>query len=496
MAVMLALLASLQSRAYDINSDDICYSILSDYNHTVEIAGLAPEVHKNEVVIPEEITYCADTYKVVAVGAHAFEGCSRFKSIILPNSITTIGNHAFGRSYGLSSIVIPNSVTTIGESAFQDCISLTSVTVPNSLTAIKYGTFWGCRKLTSVTIPNSVKTIGAYAFNNCTSLSSITIPSSVTSIASTAFAYCYALERINVDNENTNYTSIDGVLYSADKSTFICCPGARSSVIISEPTTTIGAYAFYENKNLSEIILPNSLTDILEYAFNHCTTLTAVKIPNSVTSIGDFAFDWCENLKSIELPKSLTIIGKFAFSSCKSLITVEIPNSVTTIEKYSFDECTNLKSINIPNSEIKIGEGVFCDCHLLEHIYCQRMEPLRFNPEFMPGFEDEAYRNAILYVPTGTSASYKKVSPWKYFWNIQEMEFSGINDVEVSSEAEMRVTVNDGEIIVDGIGDNENVAIYDMTGRVVHSSAGYTAANLAPGIYIVKAGKHTRKVVI
>ena len=156
------------------------------------------------------------------------------------------------------------SVTSIGHYAFSGCSGLTSVTIPNSVTSIGYQAFAYCSGLTSVTIGNSVTSIESYAFYDCTGLTSVTIPNSVTSIGEFAFYGCTGLTEINVDENNTVYSSIDGVVFNKSQTELVCYPGGKQ-----------GAYT-----------IPNSVTSIEESAFYGCSSLTSVTIPNSVTSIG------------------------------------------------------------------------------------------------------------------------------------------------------------------------------------------------------------------
>ena len=145
------------------------------------------------------------------------------------------------------------------------------------VTSIGYMAFAGRPSLTSVTIPNSVTSIGEYAFANCQSLTSVTIPNSVTSIGVRAFSSCSGLTSINVAFDNTNYCSVDGVLFNKDKTIVIQYPGGKQ-----------GSY-----------MIPDSATSIGVSAFASCTSLTSVTIPNSVTSIGNYAFENCRGLSSI-----------------------------------------------------------------------------------------------------------------------------------------------------------------------------------------------------
>jgi hypothetical protein len=122
----------------------------------------------------------------------------------------------------------------------------------------------------------------------------------VTSIENNAFRYCTGLTSINVAEDNSNYASIDGVLYSKDKTTVITCPhGKTGSVTIPNGVTSIESYTFDEHTGLTSITIPNSVTEISGSAFYGCTGLTSVTIGNGVTSIGWRAFHSCTGLTSM-----------------------------------------------------------------------------------------------------------------------------------------------------------------------------------------------------
>lgn len=73
-----------------------------------------------------------------------------------------------------------------------------------------------------------VTKIREYAFNCDETLQTIRIGRNVKEIDGKSFYTCRALRRITVDPENENYCDIDGVLYTKDKKTVICCPIARN----------------------------------------------------------------------------------------------------------------------------------------------------------------------------------------------------------------------------------------------------------------------------
>jgi BspA type Leucine rich repeat region (6 copies) len=143
---------------------------------------------------------------------------SKTGQYIIPSTVNIIGKSAFYLCK-LSSVIIPTSVTEILQGAFYWSSLLLSVEIPSSVTSIGTGVFSSCSKLNSVTIPSSVTTIKSLAFYNCSSLESIYIPSSVNSISYDAFAG--SITNINVDENNLNYSSIDGVLFAKNKNRLI-----------------------------------------------------------------------------------------------------------------------------------------------------------------------------------------------------------------------------------------------------------------------------------
>ena len=175
-----------------------------------------------------------------------------------------------------------------------------NVVINNGVKSIGNYAFYSRTGLTSITIPNSVTSIGSQAFSCCEGLASVTIGNSVTSIGSSAFWNSTGLTSINVAEDNLNYASIDGVLYSKDKNTLITCPqGKTGSVTIPNSVTIIGEDAFSRCEGLTSITIPNSVTSIGDYAFYDCTGLTSVTIPSSVTSIGNGVFGNCYRLTSM-----------------------------------------------------------------------------------------------------------------------------------------------------------------------------------------------------
>ena len=201
--------------------------------------------------------------------------------------------------------------------------------------------FSRCKDLITVTIPDSVTEIGKNAFEYCKNLSSISISDSVTKIGKNAFLCCYSLINIDVSIDNKKFSSVDGALYSKDKTQLIVCPNGKA-----------------EN-----YIVPDGVTKIHPFAFSECNYLKNIEIPDSVNTIGAGAFECCNALVGVVLPRNITVIEKGTFFDCENLTKVIIPDGVTEIKKYNFVDCGSLKNIGIPSSVIKIGEPSFAGCY-------------------------------------------------------------------------------------------------------------------------------------
>ena len=500
--VMLLALTALQCHAA---SDGLGYSIISEADRTAAVGGLTNI--SGAIEIPQKVIINSKTY-----------------------TVTAVSDRGFKNRHGLTSVTIPNSVTSIGESAFFGCSGLTSVTIGNSVETIGDDAFWNCSGLSSVTIPNSVKTIGWNAFAHCSGLTSVTIGNSVETIGEFAFS-CDNLTDINVNSENTHYSSINGVLYDKNASTLILCPRQKtsltipnsvetirkrafnrcselSSVTIGNSVETIGDYAFSDCSELTSVTIPNSVKTIGLDAFKRCSKLTSVTIGNSVETIGADAFYDCSGLTSITIPNSVTSIGVSVFAHCSGLTSVTIPNSVTSIGNGAFQYCSGLTSVTIPNSVKTIGLMAFYDCSgltsvtignsvetiedyafdgcpKLEAIYMQCEVPIAFTAKF----SDDNLKNTILYIPKGTLAAYEKTTPWRDFWNIVEMDFSGVD--EVAEDGGDAVRVENGRIVTEGDALTE---VLDLQGRTVYRGYDRVIDNLPRGLYVVRSGNNTVKI--
>ncbi len=275
---------------------------------------------------------------VTKMGDSAFYGCDSLKEISISEGVTEIGARAFANCYGIKSIVVPSTVVQIGEEAFKDCYAIESITLPfvgqakDGFGATNFGyifgapqftpagsyvpaslstviitggtvldqyAFMGCYAIKSITLPDTLNIIGTQAFDGCSSLTSIVIPVGVTDIRYKAFFGCPALVDITVAEGNGNYCSVDGNLYSKDK-------------------TVLTTYA--PGKTEASFSVLEGVIKIEDGAFANCEYITRVTFPTTLMTIGYNAFYGCSSLRIIDLEGGVMEIIAGAFEGCPIVI--------------------------------------------------------------------------------------------------------------------------------------------------------------------------------
>lgn len=179
------------------------------------------------------------------------------KYVYIGDGITEIGEGAFKECY-IEEIFIPNSVTKIGDEAFSD----------NNLKAIK--------------LPDNLESIGHNCFEKSRCLKSLYIPISVKELGSIGDKYFSTIEEIIVDENNTNYTVVDGILYTADMTQLLWCPAtAVGTLNVPSSVKRIDADAFDNCSLLKEVIFSENPIVLGTRCFNN-TALHKLVLPKEV----------------------------------------------------------------------------------------------------------------------------------------------------------------------------------------------------------------------
>ena len=147
-----------------------------------------------------------------------------------------------------------------------------------------------------------------------------------------------------------------------------------TTVTIQKGVQSIGASAFSNCENLSEVILPETVEFIGECAFRY-TGITSITIPEGINGIQMGTFSYCSRLKEVNLPDSIAYIGTSAFLHCESLAKITMPTKINSnnsssakIDEFAFSHCVSLREFTVPEGVHTIGGGAFWDCSSLEEI--------------------------------------------------------------------------------------------------------------------------------
>lgn len=305
-------------------------------------------------------------------------------------------------------------ITSIGDYAFKNCENVSRVFLPNELKVIGYCSFYGCRNLSSINIPNKVTSIGVEAFNYCTGLSKIFIPASVNEIGDGAFWHNWALKSITVDVANKDYVDVNGVLFSKNWTRLIVYPAGKTDQMFTLPanTTTIGAGAFSNCKDLTTVVLPKDLVEIRRFAFQECNRLVSITIPNAIEVLEQGVFSGCTGLRQVSFPKKMKRIGDRAFENCASLTNVVLPDGVSEIGSRAFAGCAELKNVALPRTLVEIDEEAYADCEQLASIHLFGTKPPKVGAN---AFSKTVFEKATLYVKYFAAEAYQHAEDWTNF---------------------------------------------------------------------------------
>ena len=312
-----------------------------------------------EVTLPDSL---------IAIREYGFNNLRALQYITLPPKLEILEFCAFSECTALQTITIPDSVHTIESSAFSNCSALKGARIGAGMTYLPDSMFGNDAKLAGVVLPPNLTTIGDTVFIN-SGLESIRIPATVTSIGVSAFSGCKRLEQFTVEEGNTAYTSVDGVLFSADKKTLICYPACKyGRYTVPEGTEYIGYGAFRSAYHMTGITFCSTLKEIDDYAFIYCTILNEVTFPQNITRIGENAFRGCGWLVKITFQNPDVQLDSGAFSDCDVLQNITLPARLKEIPSHLFFDCGYLNNVVIPATVTKIGSSAFLNCDKLTSI--------------------------------------------------------------------------------------------------------------------------------
>lgn len=258
-------------------------------------------------------------------GYSVFEGCRQLQRVEFTASVDSIPSKTFSGCYNLAEVTLPSDLKAIGYSAFYRCDNLAAIELPSTLQVLSDEAFANCTSLTNVLLPESLEHLGDSAFYG-SAIESIELPAGLKSLRDQAFGLTPNLAAIHIPEDNPDYRTVNGVLFTEDMQTLLCYPSARAATSYRLPDNVeeIASMAFSLTR-LNEIDLGNVKT-IGNKAFLKNQNLETLVFPSSVNAIGDEAFRLSGSLKTVVFLSSDVFINSDAFAGCPMLETYIFAN--------------------------------------------------------------------------------------------------------------------------------------------------------------------------
>ncbi len=326
-------------------------------------------LNTEKVSIDGTVQFDGVTYTVTAIGANAFQNCSKLKMVWLPATLTSIDKSAFagkGITYVSSAMTnpcaidastFPSTATLFVPDGFKSNYSgwndkfsyvaegtfVDVATTDNSMSFDCYTDNGGNKKAilkkynanaSSVEIPGSVNSytlsiITKQAFANKTSMESLIIPSGVETIEDGTFSSCSKLKWI--ESKIVNPISIATNVFANNTATLFIPSNKVSdykakgwnflNIFVGEKKeTTVDGWTYVYSTGDKKAVLTKVGNVDKNAKING--TFKIGKDEYTVTSVGEAVFKGKSNIEALTIAKSIENIGANAFDGCNKLTSI------------------------------------------------------------------------------------------------------------------------------------------------------------------------------
>jgi len=362
---------------------------------------------------------------VLEIGKNAFKGCTKLAQIIVPDTVLKIGSGAFSNCWGLINVSLSQSITTIESNTFTNCHKLVFIEIPDNVTKISAYAFYECG-LAKVVLPEKLESLEYDSFYRCFKIIEIYNNSNFAiTIGSDTFGYLTSNTKNIYSDWNSNFMTksskfiiVDDYWFYNDQGDYYLMGYSGSETKITLPDAvngsqySIGAFAFYKDYYLEEVIMPDNIIRIGNYAFTDCISIKKMTIGKNVSEISAGILSGCSSLVELTfpyvessdsnfgalfgksnyegsvavrgyynaqntyyIPSSLTIvrvtkgvIPRFAFNGCTMIREIEIGADVEEISENVFRECWGIKTLTIAENIDNIEMDAFSGCEGVENL--------------------------------------------------------------------------------------------------------------------------------
>lgn len=377
-------------------------------------------------------------------------------------------------------ITVPETVThegrtydvvAVGVNAFSNNKNLTKVNLPESIVEINEKAFQGCDNLKEVNIPINLEWIGTCAFSGCISLEALELHDNITGIGPNAFINCPKMKPPRIPR-------FLGILNCNVFGDF-----EYDEVYLSETLTIVHEYGL---PNATKIIFGQNIPD--ETSDNGYPWLRSCSLFHGFMEPQEYV----PRLKEMILPKSKFQASDGFIEDCPTLERIVLPETDSILVECGVFNCPGLKEFVSVNPQPPVCTAP------LDFSSLSPQEQKKF---FWLKEQADGRKHGTLTVPAGSEEAYRNAPVWKLFKeirgveNIEDYLTSEITEISADTECGTKIQAAAGGVSVTT---NEPLTaeVYSVTGVLVlrRRVNGTAMLQLAPGLYIVRAGSTTAKV--
>ena len=276
----------------------------------------------------------------------------------------------------IKDIEIPHEIKVISNNVFHYCQSIKNVKFHTGISVIEDNAFLCSTLSGKIILPEGLDTIGNSSFYGCGNITHVSIPSSVSKIGDSVFLHCFKLGRIDVDENNSVYSSINGVLFNKDKTSLIFFPPQHEDFDIPMDTVHLCLHAFNgaESAKTISIANPNLFAVNAKVAFEDAT-ISTIYIP-----VGSKTYFIRQGFPEAKLVEKFSVSASISDDGVKGLIRENPFRTIGVASNASAKEISS--STNKIKRYLEVGKSIESGLDLVN-----LLGPIERSPEVM----DKAY---------------------------------------------------------------------------------------------------------
>lgn len=386
-------------------------------------------------------------------------------SVTVPYGLTHIGNGQFAGIRTIKEINLPQTVRVIGKGAFAET-GIKEISIPEGCDSIMDYAFEGL-KLEKLIIPASVQYLGnlrtatrKLIFEETTD--TITIDNDGADRKNNneyrEAEYMQGVREVQLKRPIKGLLAITGYYktntysnyektahYDVNSSAFYGNETLRKIVIGKYFNKELHANTFVNCRYLDSLIIEDADEPII--FFQSCSAMIEKKDnpgyydikPYYSSEFGDSPLEYVYVGRNI-IYKEIDVEYYWQYKytgkrpspfASKTVKEIFIGDNVETLpDKNLFKDCP-IETICIGKRLDEIPEGTFSHTeNSLKTITLHNETP----PTYISGFSNYDYVNCKLFVPRSAMDSYKLSEPWGKFWNINDLETTGIDNIKTEKD--------------------------------------------------------------